>query len=501
MDISENKKDGGLRVEPPLTPIIDVPEEMPLSPAARLFTAPKFNCYIIAVLGIKTKVDTDIIKEGLKHSLIKHPRFSSKLVAKDGGRMKWSPTEVDVENHVTVPDLEPEMESPDQFVDNYISNLTTFPMDMSKPPWELHILNVRTHDAEATTVLRLHHSIGDGMSLISLVLACCRKTSDPDALPSLPKSKRRADSASSRGLWWLLFTIWTMLRIILNTLVDLGWFMATIFFLKDTKTPLKGGPGVGQNPKRLVHRTVSLNDIKIVKNALNMTINDVVFGITEAGLSRYLNREYAKENEETNSNQKLDYLPKKIRLRATILVNVRPNTGIQELADMMSKKSKAKWGNKIGYICIPFTIALRKDPLDYLRRAKATMDRKKQSLEGICSFLTNSLLIKFVGAEATAALAYRALFNTTMSFSNVVGPAEEISFYGHPLAFMAPSVYGHPQALTIHYQSYNDKVTIVLTVDPSVISDPHLLCNDLEDSLKIMKDVVTERGLVNNARC
>ena len=32
-----------------------------------------------------------------------------------------------------------------------------------------------------------------------------------------------------------------------------------------------------------------------------------------------------------------------------------------------------------------------------------------------------------------------------MCFSNVVGPMEEIGFYGHPMAFLAPSVYGQPQ--------------------------------------------------------
>lgn len=31
-----------------------------------------------------------------------------------------------------------------------------------------------------------------------------------------------------------------------------------------------------------------------------------------------------------------------------------------------------------------------------------------------------------------------------MSFSNLIGPIEEISFFGHPIAYMAPSVYGHP---------------------------------------------------------
>lgn len=56
-------------------------EEQPLSPAARVFHAPDFNCYVIAVFGIKRKIDPDVIIEGLKHTLIRHPRFSSKLVS------------------------------------------------------------------------------------------------------------------------------------------------------------------------------------------------------------------------------------------------------------------------------------------------------------------------------------------------------------------------------------------------------------------------------------
>lgn len=76
------------------------------------------------------------------------------------------------------------------------------------------------------------------------------------------------------------------------TAVDAVFFLATILFLKDTETPMKGGAGVGHSPKRLVHRTISLDDMKLVKNALNLTINDVVMGIAQAGFSRYLNRRY-----------------------------------------------------------------------------------------------------------------------------------------------------------------------------------------------------------------
>ena len=56
-------------------------EEQPLSPAARVFHAPAFNCYVITVIGVKKKIEPDVVIEGLKQTLIRHPRFSSKMVS------------------------------------------------------------------------------------------------------------------------------------------------------------------------------------------------------------------------------------------------------------------------------------------------------------------------------------------------------------------------------------------------------------------------------------
>ena len=40
----------------------------------------------------------------------------------------------------------------------------------------------------------------------------------------------------------------------------------------------------------------------------------------------------------------------------------------------------------------------------------------------------------------------------------------------------------------MHFQSYANKMTISLSVDPSVIPDPYLLCDDLEESLKLYEE-------------
>ncbi|XP_062001459.1 wax ester synthase/diacylglycerol acyltransferase 11-like [Rosa rugosa] len=178
---------------------------------------------------------------------------------------------INMEDHVIVPNMDSDMEDADQFVRDYISRLTTSPLGLSKPLWEVHILNVdKTSDAEAVAVIRIHHLMGDGASLMSCLLACTRKTLDPDALPSVPTKRKHEGGSSSDSsvFWWLLMAIWLAVTLIGNTLVDLGLFVATILVLKDTKTPIKGPPGVELTAKRFLHRTVSLDHIKQVKNAM-----------------------------------------------------------------------------------------------------------------------------------------------------------------------------------------------------------------------------------------
>ncbi|KAK8606592.1 hypothetical protein V6N13_030870 [Hibiscus sabdariffa] len=247
-----------------------------LSPGSLLFLEPKTSCCIIAMMGCKTSIDPAILKLGLSQTLLHHPRFSSKLLVINGVKRKWVKTQVDLDSHVIVPVVDTEMESPALFIEDYISHLTTIPIDFSKPLWELHILNLKTPEAEAVAIFRVHHSIGDGMSLISVLLACCRKSVDPGALPTLPTQKQTDDRENRHKIVWLLLAVWSVLRLISNTLVDLSLFMATILFMKDTKTPVKGLSGVEHNPKRIVHRTMSLDDIKLVKNAMDMKRTSVV---------------------------------------------------------------------------------------------------------------------------------------------------------------------------------------------------------------------------------
>ncbi|KAM7511895.1 hypothetical protein LguiB_010770 [Lonicera macranthoides] len=456
--------------------------EEPLSPMARLFHEPGSNVYIIAVIGWKSQIQPHHFKSTLVPSLLNHPRFSSlQVVDEETGEMKWVKTKVNPDNHVIAPNLEPETPSPDKFVEDYISNLSKTTIDKSKPMWDFHFLNLKTSNAESVGVLRVHHSLADGLSLMSLLLACCRKASDPEAFPVITATKR----SGPNGRVGLFFKrIW-------NTVVGTTMFVLTLLFLRDTNTPLKGSPGVENNPRRFVRRTFSLDDFKLVKEATNTTINDVALGVTQAALSKYLNRRYGTSKQEDGARGTKCNIPSNIRLRATFFMNLRPTVGINALVDMMKEGTKVRWGNEIGYVLLPLDIAIRDDPLAYVRETKYSMNKKKYSFEATFSYLFTKSILSLFGSKAVGILSHKVFFNTTLWFSNVPGPRDEIAFCGHPITYIAPSCYGQPNALMIHVVSYMDKITFMLSVDEETIPDPHQLCDDLEDSLKLIKNVAS----------
>ncbi|KAL5202390.1 hypothetical protein ABZP36_013342 [Zizania latifolia] len=486
----------------------DVEAAVPMSPAGRLFRETHFNCYIVAVIGLGARVDVAAARAGLEATLVRHPRFCSVQVLDEvskRGKPRWVRTTVDLDDHIIFPDLDPiaTSTSPDQVVEDYMSTLSTQPTDHSRPLWEFHVLDFPTSEAAATVVVRMHHSLGDGVSLLSLLIACTRSAADPARLPALPRRGRGRATAGpgrtsqrpplSAGFLALAAWVWSCLVLAWHTLVDVTFFVATSWFLRDARTPFVGAEGVEFRRKRFVHCTLSLDDVKHVKNAMNCTVNDVLVGVTSAALSRYY---FRKTTSSGDTNSEKCKRRKNIRVRSALLVNIRKTPGLQVLADMMnsSKENAARWGNLIGYIILPFRIAMYNDPLDYIRQGKRTLDRKKSSFEAVFTYWSGNLIVKLFGIKAAAALCYGMFTNTTMSFSSMVGPTEKVEFYGHPIVYIAPSVYGHPHALTVHYQSYMNIVKLVLAVDDAQFSDAHQLLDDFTESLKLIRQSGTTKS-------
>jgi hypothetical protein len=63
------------------------------------------------------------------------------------------------------------------------------------------------------------------------------------------------------------------------------------------------------------------------------------------------------------------------------------------------KGSDVSWGNHIGFILLPLHIAVHNDPLDYVRKAKITVDRKKRSFEVAFTHVAAEVFFKLFGPK------------------------------------------------------------------------------------------------------
>ncbi|CAH9145995.1 unnamed protein product [Cuscuta epithymum] len=447
----------------------------PLTPAGRLFLQPEMDQIVHAIAGVKNPLDVDAVKSAFANSLLlKNPRFCSLLVKDSNGRESWRRTEVNIDDHfVILPD--PLGDDPsatdDDALNSYLADLSvSTPLPADKPLWEVHLLL-----AHKCGFLRIHHSLGDGTTIMSMFLSCCRKTSDP----SVPPSAGGVGAGRSRRRWGfkeVVMVVWYTVAYVLE-------FVLRSLWLKDKKTALSGGAGVELWPRKLATAKFTINDMKTVKNAVaGATINDVLFGVVACGLSRYLAIGSSKEVKDG------------VRITGMAMVNLRPQPGPQEMTKLMnSDKSGTMWGNKFGFMLLPVhCFHASNDPLQFVKRAKSMIDKKKLSLEAICSYKLGVFLMSFLGVKLMSLFNYRIICNTTFAISNVMGPQEEISIAGNPVTYIRNTPSSCPHAITIHMVSYDGKADLQILVAKDIIPDPDVLARYFEDALMEMKKQATE---------
>lgn len=66
---------------------------------------------------------------------------------------------------------------------------------------------------------------------------------------------------------------------------------------------------------------------------------------------------------------------------------------------MMTKSTKCAWGNFVGLVIFPLWIRSELDPLEYVRQARATMERKILSLEAFNFYGVIKFTMKLFGEK------------------------------------------------------------------------------------------------------
>lgn len=441
----------------------------PLTPVGRLFLQKDTNQVIHCALGMKHPIDIVAVKASIKSSIMaKHPRFCSLLVHDRHGVEHWRHTEIDIDCHFIIVD-EPVTGSGDEeaAVNEYLADLSmSSELSTDKPLWEFHVLKVHN-----CLVLRVHHSLGDGISLMSMLLALCRKADYPSSLPTLPTAKPRP--GKGRSFW---HTALRFLQMVWFTILFVYGIVLRSMWVRDPKNLISGGDGVELWPRKLATARFWLKDMKLAKRAVpNVTINDVLLGILSYGIFQYLDRK------QPNS------MPTGLQMTGVAMANLREHPGLQEFTDMMTENLRLGWGNRFGILLLPIYYQKNTDPLQHVRQAKDILDRKKNTLEAHFSCWIGHLVMSCFGAKAASSLNKRIFCNTTFTISNVVGPREEITYLGNPVTYIRATSSSLSHALTMHMVSYADRADLQILVAKDIIPDPEFLAECFEDALLEMK--------------
>ncbi|XP_028945342.1 wax ester synthase/diacylglycerol acyltransferase 5-like isoform X4 [Malus domestica] len=312
------------------TSAADDHSDEPLTPVGRLLLQPEMNQIIHCAMGFKNSIDIDAVKSHLKTSLLlSHPRFSSLMLRDSRGLQHWhNAPYVDLDRHIIVIQ-NPVTTSPvdhETAVNEYLADLSTSSTRLSanKPLWELHLLM-----AHNCGVFRIHHALGDGVSVMSLFLESFRtRGSDGNEEKILGRGRRKRVNGE-KGWWGLLIgyvgTLWFSLVFLVEHAMRSLW-------LCDQKTAISGGEGVELWPRKLATARFRLQDMKLVKKAVpNATINDVLVGVVSSGLSRYL------DHQTPNAKLNCPALHDGIRITGLAMVNLRKQPGLQVASWLLYK--------------------------------------------------------------------------------------------------------------------------------------------------------------------
>ncbi|GAB2261635.1 hypothetical protein Droror1_Dr00002632 [Drosera rotundifolia] len=427
-------------------------------------------------IGLRDPIDVEAIKSAFANSMItKHPMFTRVMIKDHRGRYRWQKPShpINIDDHIIVhhhKGIAAIAQEKEEAVNAYLSDLSvSTPMSKEKPLWELHMLL-----GLDCLVWRVHHSVGDGASLFSMLLACFGKDSKCD--PEKPKDgKSSADGNSSTGsgekktiwprkkgrksLWWTL-----------KFSEKLG---ARLLWAKDKKTAISGGDGVEQWPRKIVTVKFKLGDFKALRKSIpNVTVNDVFLGLISSALSKYLR---SIDNEAR---------PRNCRITGMCAVNVRDVPTLQA-SELSQCSTFSGWGNKSGTVLVPMKLLRSKDelhPLENVKRIKSMMDRKKQSYEAHITYLSIPSTSNLFGLKVAAWLLKRYLLRTTFQCSNLMGPKEEVAIAGNPVTYIRGNASATPQAIAIYFVTYAERADVQIIVAKDIIQNPEFLAKCFEES-------------------
>ena len=344
-----------------------------------------------------------------------------------------------------------------------VSRLHSHPLDLTRPPWELHLIEGLAGNRFALYV-KFHHALVDGYSAMQLLVRSMSE--NPDSREevlffSLPP-RRRTEPAPPKAASSPLADIGAVLGRAVSLTKSVPELAASLVKLQlrrdgDLKHLVSSyeaphsvlNARIGRN-RRFATQQYEVARLAAVGKAAGATLNDVVLAICGGGLRRFLS-----ESNQIGDKSLIAFLP----------VNVRP-------------KGDAGGGNAVGAILATLGTDVA-DPIERLHVISRSTRKAKGQLTNLPmeSILAYSAML--MAPAATQVFAAMTGMKTPMPFtfnlcvSNVPGPRHPLYFRGARLEANYPlSIPIHGMALNITCQSYAGTLNFGFIGDRDAL--PHL---------------------------
>ena len=413
--------------------------------------------------------------ERVEDKLLKYERFRQKVVPDAMGAMWVTDDAFDVHRHVLHQTLSKQRgRSEREALQALVGELANTPLNADHPLWQFHLVD--GYEGGSALVARVHHCIGDGIALISVMMSITDGGIDP------PKRKPRA-APEGDGDWLsdavmkpltdlatkaigmygggvgktlemlsnpqhgLLGSL-EMARTGAKVLGDVG---AMAMMPDDSPTLLKGKP-IGQ---KIVAwgEPLPLAQVKAIGKALNCSINDVLLACVAGAFGAWL-RDQGDD-------------PTGKEIRAMVPVNLRPIEQAWQL------------GNRFGLA--PLTLPIGIDnPIERVYAVRTRMNQLKDSYQPLLAFAVLAvagLLIKPVQDGLLGLFAKKA----TAVMTNVPGPAVALKFCG---ATLRQTMFWVPASgdigVGVSILSYGGGVQFGLITDKKLCQHPQQIIDHFE---------------------
>lgn len=445
---------------------------------------------IVGVWVVRPRLDREAFSTRLGERLSKYPRFMQRVV-EDAAGASWVPDrDFDIGHHLATSCLTRKRgQSERQALQARVAELAMSPLDKRHPLWHFEL--IEDFDGGSALIARIHHCIGDGIALISVMMSLFdgglppperrhRAGAEPviDPLGAIEtwlagnvlrpltgatvKALNLAGDGAARsldllsrpkeGLIETLGETWgqsaDVARLGGQVVSDLA---ELVLMPDDSPTGLKGRAGP---VKRVAWcDPLPLEEVKAVGKGLGCSVNDVLLSCVAGALGAYLRG----RGESTEGKE----------IRAMVPVNLRPLDKAWQL------------GNHFGLVPLVLPLGIE-NPVERLYEIK----RRMHGLKGSTQPLLVYAVLSVAGALAKPVQdLLLALFHrkTTAVMTNVPGPTQKLRLCGSTLEqnmFWVPA--SGDIGLGVSILSYGGGVQFGLISDAGLCPEPQQIIDRFE---------------------